>query len=168
MDSSYAIPIICGLFILLFYILIYGFIKPLREMKRLRSNGSVISEIIQYYGACEKEVSLVNFNSFKNLDSSKIVKSIEITKEGNNLHVIFIEYKFTLPIGRSLPQSDISTYAFYLLKTENFNISISKEELDTKEILNDFILIRFDRVPINFEKTKGEIDFLINNIINYK
>lgn len=166
MDSSYAIPIICGLFILLFYILMYGFIKPLREMKRLRSNGSVISEIIQHYNACEKEVSLLNFDSFKNLDSSKIVKSIEIKKEGNNLHVIFIEYKFTLPIGRSLPKSDISTYAFYLLKTENFNISIFPEELDTKEISEDSVLIRFDRVPVNFKKTKAEIDLLINIIIN--
>ena len=168
MDSSYAIPIICGLFILLFYILIYGFIKPLREMKRLKSNGSVISEIIQHYSAYEKEVSLMSFDSFKNLDSTKIVKSIEITKEGNNLHVIFIEYKFTLPIGRSLPQSDISTYAFYLLKTDNFNISIFPEELDTKEFLDDFILIRFDRIPINFEKTKGEINILLSNIKEYE
>lgn len=168
MDLIFNILISFGIVIILFYILMYGFIKPSREMRKSKSHRLIISEIKEYYNAVDAEISLSNFNSFKSINKPTIIKSIEIAKGDNLLNITFVEYTYVVPNRvKYSPKDDVSIYAVYVLKSSNFNITIFPEELDTKEFLDDFILIRFDRIPINFEKTKREINTILNGLKKY-
>ena len=131
------------------------------------SNEIIISGLQKEFNAQYSQVSLTKFDCFKSLNNGKIIKSLEIIKSSIKFNVVFIEYKYIVKNrNRYSPSDDTSTYAFYLIETRNFNIGYL-DTIDTKEIKDDYILIRLDYAPIEKKKTSYEINQILNSLITY-
>jgi len=127
----------------------------------------IITEIQNSFNASLTETSLKEFDHFKTLNSSEILKSLKLDKGSITVNVVFVRYKYVVPNKlRWSPPDDISTYAFFILSADNFNAG-DYPMIDTIEVKNNSVLIRFDRIPISFKKTTSEIKKVLSTVKSF-
>ncbi|MBL7896735.1 MAG: hypothetical protein JNK50_15665 [Bacteroidia bacterium] len=127
----------------------------------------IVEEIQNSFNARLTETTLKQFDHFKTLNSPEILKSLELYKDGLTVNVVFVRYKYVVPNKiRWSPPDDISIYAFFIISADSFNVG-DYPIIDTTEVKNNSVLIRFDRVPISLKKTTSEIKQVLSTVKSF-
>lgn len=123
------------------------------------SPEGVIAAVMENYDATETDVQLSQFSAFTENYNPRLIKALCINE---NVSICFVEYTFVIKNKtRYSPADDTSVYAFYLVNKGVFDRQQFNDRLDTFEVRENHVLIRFDRVPVNKYKTLEEIEKLL-------